>query len=493
MKTLINYLMLLLSQGLRIPLNIISMALLARLLGPSGMGKWAIMMSIGAFLYSVFFNWMQAGNIRYGCEEFKKKNSLNDTWSARMPVLLVGLLVSIIIIIYQPLTFLNRDINLSGTDGLIIFCYLISLWLAAEIQSIYQIIDKIKSMAIIQTVIPMVLLIYYLIYFISYKCDIINPVTLFKGFVIINLMIWGGVWLKQIKKIKLKINNTWKMENTLEIIRYSWWLIPTFLFTYFADWGDQLLLQYFFSSREVGLYQSAYQIMLSIIGLTYPLTTVLVPRIITLNVTDPDIDSKYINKVIPTVVALWIIVLIPLICVLPYVFILIMGSRFNEAVPLLMLLVLTFPGSVIASICSPLFSLHGRFGKVFIYNASTTTINLVISFLLLPKMGAMGAAIGTCFGYIIAQSAYLWDQQRYLKVFNWGIWLFYGLNLGFVLLEFMVLKYVWLRFCICIGSLLINIYLVRYFEMIDQGLLEGTFGKKLNKIGKILEYILIKP
>tara|TARA_B100001123_G_C15308944_1_gene1023651 strand:- start:1504 stop:1749 length:246 start_codon:yes stop_codon:yes gene_type:complete len=55
---------------LPIPLTLLAASLLARTIGPEGVGKWAIILAVSNLFYSFFFSWTEAYNLRFGREEW---------------------------------------------------------------------------------------------------------------------------------------------------------------------------------------------------------------------------------------------------------------------------------------------------------------------------------------------------------------------------------------------------------------------------------------
>ena len=55
---------------LRIPLAVLAASLLARAVGPEGVGQWAMLLAVTTMLHSFLLSWTQAYNVRFGREEW---------------------------------------------------------------------------------------------------------------------------------------------------------------------------------------------------------------------------------------------------------------------------------------------------------------------------------------------------------------------------------------------------------------------------------------
>ena len=75
---------------LRIPLAMLSASLIARSIGPDGVGKWAMILAVSNLFYSFLFSWTQSYYVRFGREEWALKNNLSDMWATRWPLIAGG-------------------------------------------------------------------------------------------------------------------------------------------------------------------------------------------------------------------------------------------------------------------------------------------------------------------------------------------------------------------------------------------------------------------
>ena len=171
-KILVNFFILTGATVLRILLAVFSTALLARTVGPEGMGLWAMVLAATTFLYSLILSWIQAPNIRFGREEWTLHHRLAETWSARWPMIVFGTGLTTIFLIAEPFYFLGNFFNLKATWWPLILVLFLGRWFLAESQSLYRITDKIGKFAIIPITIDFVIIVFLLsliFFFTGYK------------------------------------------------------------------------------------------------------------------------------------------------------------------------------------------------------------------------------------------------------------------------------------------------------------------------------------
>jgi O-antigen/teichoic acid export membrane protein len=473
-KLLKHYMALVVSQSLRVPLSFLNIILLARILNPEGYGDWAIIMAAGTIFHSVLFNWTQTPFIRFGKEEWEKTGRLSITWSGRWPLIILAICLSLIILFFQPFGFLTKVFKVPSTEWMLVFMYIMGLWLSTESQSLFQILDKINVMAITQLLIVLILTLY--LYFIFGSYIKLSNSQIIIGIVLITLLFWGVIWLATFIPTRSLLTSP-NSYSTNKVIGYGWILIPTFLIGFLSDWGDQLLVNYFLSSFEVGLFQAAYQIMLAVMGLASPITTIFLPKLISLTIVDKGAVNNYFNNDIPAIFSIWCLAITPLLYWLPNLFTMFLGYKYAEAMPVLIILNLAIPGACLSSLLTVLFNLFGRLKIPFIVSLIMSLLNIVISIILIPKIGLFGAAVGTVVSYIIAQSLYLWEQSRFLNKNCSKIWLLFSLALCSIILPIFIIN-LFYKLIIMIVVIFLYLLYIRKTNVVSSTFVDRLIGNR---------------
>ena len=152
------------------------------------------------------------------------------------------------------------------------------------------------------------------------------------------------------------------------------------------------------------------------------LSTLLLPRLVASQLRSDQARGRYVRDVVPTIFVLWALAATAMVAVLPPLLTAAAGERFAPATASLLVLCAVVPTSVVTSLYTVVFSLEKRLGRVVWYTAAMTVVNLALSFLLIPRYGAVGAAVGTAVSYAVAQVCYIWDQQAETTGVG-GMWL----------------------------------------------------------------------
>jgi PST family polysaccharide transporter len=285
-------------------------------------------------------------------------------------------------------------------------------WVAAEAQSLLQLTGRLERLALVPVAAAALTTLFLgLLHGLAPGA----MVAALAALVVAPGAVWGVTWWREFRRAG---GGAVRPDRAalLATARYGWPAVPAFLVGYASDWGDHLILQAWFSAREVGLFQSAYQTMTLSIGLAAPMTTLLLPRMIDLHAADPESTKKFVTRVFPTVATLWAFAILPLIAVLPALYSVLLGARFADGLPLLTLLLLAVPGAVVLQLYTVLFSVQGRLGRTALYVAVMAGLDLALTLILLPSMGPRAAAVGTAASYVVSQSLYVADQHRHLRL-----------------------------------------------------------------------------
>ena len=157
-----NYFLLGGARLIRVPLSIILISLLSDLIGPEGIGKWAMVVAISTFFHSILLSWAQPPFVSFGCKEWQETNRLSQTWAARYPVILFGLIFALLILINQPFSFFENLVLLPSSWWPLSFVYLLALWFLAETKSLLNIKEKFKLLSTLSLLSDVLIIIFLL-------------------------------------------------------------------------------------------------------------------------------------------------------------------------------------------------------------------------------------------------------------------------------------------------------------------------------------------
>ena len=479
-----DFIGLLSSKVVRAVINLLLIVLLARILGPDGLGEWAMIIAAGTLLHLILLSWMHAPTVRFGREEWQREHSVTTTLSSRLPYLLIGFIITFGLIILDPAQWLERYYHLSDNLKLAVILVSLWLWLSTETQNYQQLQGTMLRLACIPVLVDSVPILMLITISIS---GVMVPVhVLITGLLTLSVILWGIALFWELMHLKVEL--AWPgIEAFRKTFTYSWPLIPGLIFGYVTDWGDQLLLRNFFTSHEVGLFQSAYQFMTLLLGVATPLGTILLPRLIDKEMLSVDTTKEFLASAGSTIVTLGLFLLLPVVSLAPLFFRIFMGSKFAEANLMLLVLCAAVPGSIISIFYGTFFKLQNRLWRsIVIYFGIMGVVNIVISLILLPRVGMIGSAVGTGISFLVLQFLYLFDQHRYYRISLVKIGTLFGAIVAFAILQVFVGSGLIFRSVLCLFSLAALVLLSRIFSLLDRKWVLQIMAGKLSGLGNLL-------
>ncbi|MDR4484989.1 MAG: flippase [Nitrospirales bacterium] len=206
-----------------------------------------------------------------------------------------------------------------------------------------------------------------------------------------------------------------------EVLRYSTPLLGGLVFSGIATRSDVLLIGYWFSTEQVGIYSAAFQtasIMALVLGTVDSIATPFISE---------SINSKEQGRVqsfAGTVLRWTLIGSFPLFIVMAVFakdIMALFGKDFESGWAVLIILAFgQFINSVMGSSNSML--LWAGYSKLILWNNIVTSIFQVgLYFVLIPQYGAIGAAIGTTAGLVLTVVMRIVQVKYFLKVFPYDL------------------------------------------------------------------------
>lgn len=489
MKFVTDLITLALSKSINMPLLLLENILLARTLGPAGFGQWSLLLGAATLLHTLFINWTYGITIRFGCEEWIQDQSLGKTLSNRLPLLGIGLLLILFLLMIEPFAWLHTLYAINGSTKILALLMVITLWFTFESQSILQAMGHFTKRAILMPLINIFSITTLLALSIIFKINdffiVVTAITLLK------LFAWGAICFQDVLRSHANLCFP-SSTQIIESLQYGWPVIPSMALGYFSQWGNHVLLSWYLTFEDVGIWSAAYQLMLGIISLNGIFVTLLLPWLIARNKLSKHTPQHYLINVIPAILSFWLLLIIVIITFFPILFSLMMGSQFKGNDSTLLIIIFAIITSVFSSAYGILFNLQNRLSRSLIYSFIMIISNFSLSFILIPKIGITGAAIATSFSYVICHSLYIIDQHQFLKVSAYKVTILFVAALIIGCLQFFAGTDIWMRSYVGLGSLALLIVIIRKIDSVQSRYIEQFFSGRFIPISSLLQTVLIR-
>ena len=384
-----------LGSGLVLILGFLSSPLNTRLFSPEEFGKFSMFNLWTNIILVLMLVGLDQSFIRYYHEENEGNRSKLLIETLKIP-LLMFCLVTITLILFNKL-ILNAVFSSYSIQLLFILIInnLFSL-LNRYIFLVVRMQQRGKLFSLLQIIQKVLMIVFTIIFFWGLND---NFIVLIYAFVfsnlivtIIGLLIEKNFWFQNNKGKQLKVSKS-------ELIRFGYPLVFTFLITWIFQSFDRVFIKHFNGYEELGLYAAAFSIVALLNALQSAFTMFWVP-VAYEKFNESSNNKEFFSKVSRLIAFVMLIISITLI-LSKDIIVFILGNDFRNAsdiMPFLIFMPLLYT-------VSETTVLGINFLKKSKYHILIATICALVSLLsnliLVPNLGAIGAAISTAIAYFV--------------------------------------------------------------------------------------------
>jgi len=165
---------------------------------------------------------------------------------------------------------------------------------------------------------------------------------------------------------------------------------------------DQVMLGALATQAEVGLYAAAVRISEVWYFVPSAIVSSVFPGLVALRSTDPEQFERKLQQLYNLLAFLGYAVALPVTFIAPWLVRLLFGSAYQAAAPLLAVLIWAGLFANLSVVRNAHF-IALDWGRSLLWATSLgATANVLLNLLLIPRYGALGAAIATCLSYWVA-------------------------------------------------------------------------------------------
>ena len=198
----------------------------------------------------------------------------------------------------------------------------------------------------------------------------------------------------------------------INLLKDSWPLIFTSFAGIIFVYADQLIIEYFYDYEKVGIYASAVRLVLFFTVIPSVISNMIYPKVIEIYENNTKILFK--EKMVRLyffyfLFALFLILIFVLFGDL--IILTLYGNIFIEAAIILKIYSISFVFVFFNPINNKLLMIENLQKLMLIRNLIGLVVNLVLNFILIPKLGITGAAISTVFSQLAILLSYYFDTR----------------------------------------------------------------------------------
>lgn len=386
-------------------LSLFTTIIVARLFGPEQFGILSYVMSIVG-LFSIFATF-GIGNVVYK-ELILQKDKREEIFGSAFFLNTITALITLILVCISAY-FINES---SYVKFLIILLSLSFITQPLTLLSFDFLKDKEgKYVAIAQTITLFISSIAKIL--IAY---IYSSVTLFIVVLVLENIITGLIYIYQIKKIRLQSLSFKIKKSQVYFILYS--SLPLILFGAFSEIYariDQIMLRSYIDMQAVGLYSASVRITEMWYLIPNILLGALFPALANVKDDKKEYNKRY-NILLVTLVTSAFAICFTVFFLKDFIIKIIYGADFTAASPVLGVYIFSIVGFFISSLLYQDLFLKSNKWAITLIPFLTAVLNIALNILLIPKHGAMGAAIATVISYnVVPVCFYLVKRRGYYE------------------------------------------------------------------------------
>lgn len=369
--------------------NLLATIKLTSLFSVSEYGNYSLAISFISLVILLGINWSASSIIYVGVKENEQSNTLRKTLTARL------IIVSIMsLIVISLLVILHKKINYYlGIDALsiILFYYIANIFITTITNYLLAIKRQllITSLELVGTVLSLILL-------------LTNEITIAKALVfniIGQSVVILGIFFFRKQDLKL---NQYDKKHLQEVFKFSRAQFLGYTGGYFVNYGTTLLINYYLTKEELGIYNLSFRLFSNVTAVTLLLNTFYASSVVAM-IHKKNIQEikRYFYRTRPILIFTYFLGTISLFFIGPIFIKLIFKEKYILSIkPFLIFLLANIPMSIEVFYVSVYNSLEKQLIlQIVIIAQALIAFGLMV--FLIPKYNIYGAVISIVISYYI--------------------------------------------------------------------------------------------
>jgi len=385
--------------------------ILAKFLNPAGFGAYSLSFMIIALFSALLINSSQTPFIIHANQENKKTGKINNSFSSQ----LVFFGISVILFVLIVLLFSSQLSLFAGIEKFsLVFLVLafLGMSMVALLSNLFMALDRKNESAIVTLVNSFLIVLFVVIF---YYLKILSLQNLFLIYFISGILVLfiflGRVGFKSIFPFELD------HKNFKEQWDFTKWQIFGFVALYLINWGDNLVLRYYVSIEQIGIYNLAYKLFTGLMGITFIINLYFLP-FLSKNIGNRKLIADFLNRKRKLLLSLGTLLIGILAFISPVIINFLYGPNYSGSILVFLILLIALVLGLYFSFYGVLFNSMKKFKFLQTTNIIQVIINLGFDVILIPFIGIIGAAIATVLGYFTrALLLEVYYQRKIKKLF----------------------------------------------------------------------------
>lgn len=398
-------------------LGLATSVLLNRYFGKNNYGLLVLVFTVTGFV-STFSGLGSLPTLNRYIPAFMKSEK-SDKYSETSHLIITGFVFQMLgLIIFSIVVFLSTDyiaLTFFRKEEMIpllkigVF-YIIGFCLVNFTFQVFQGFQKWKKESILSFIYPLLYLILMLIFFFAFKSNNLTSVLYCNIFAAATTITLGLTSLSReiIGPLFRKISFHKIIENSKRIKTFGMPLLINQVNFFAVMWFDKLILGRYRSTEEITYYYIAFAFVNALTILFKVLTTVLMPYIASIEVTDNIMIQRKFRLIFRWFMHLAVVVSLPTFFLIKPLITLLYGSDYAPAITAFRLLLVVFILRALLNPCGMfLVNVFNKTKHSAALSTCLSVITIALNLIFIPKYGFIGAAIANVIAYCVYLAIFL--------------------------------------------------------------------------------------
>jgi O-antigen/teichoic acid export membrane protein len=207
-----------------------------------------------------------------------------------------------------------------------------------------------------------------------------------------------------------------------QMLRFVLPQIYGFAALFVINWIDAYFIRLYLTPEDLGGYQFVYSLFTRAAALAFIINTIFFPRIMDWDRSNPISTLRYLKRTPSIVICIMGVIAPAIILSVDPIFSYFFEAKFADVYDSFYLLLAALPWVYLSYVYVPVLNARDRVGRVQFGNAAAAVINIAVDAALIPRIGVVGAALGTLLAFqarslILMAGAHQMLEVRYRALF----------------------------------------------------------------------------
>ena len=384
----------------------------AKFFSPELFGSYSLAKMVVFFFSSLLISSAQTPFIVFANQEKTRSGKINKSFSVQCTFLILSLCIFIAITLSLG-KYIIAFAKINRGDLFFVLLAFIGLALKTFLCNLFMAMGQRIKNSLAELAFGSLSLV---LIFVFYFLDWINLRSVFMVY-LISSVVTAGVFVKAID-FKMLLPFKLEKKSFREMFDFTKWVFLGATAVYFINWGDNLVLRYFVSMEDIGVYNLGYQIFKGIVALTFVLVHYFMP-FVSVNIGNKQSMKTYLYSKRPKAFLLGFVPIFILFVFAPYMLKMVYGSIYSNSINVLRILLIGSTLALYSAFYSPVFHALKRYKFSQSVDVMQVFGNIMLNLILIPRMGIYGAAIATVLAYSFRAIIYeIYFRRQIRKLFQ---------------------------------------------------------------------------